>query len=352
MKKVLVAMSGGVDSSVAALLLKQSGYEVAGITMFLGYENGKKITFEEYKKKHEPILKKICELIGIKHYFIDLSEEFDREIVAYFISTYLNGRTPNPCVFCNRKIKFGKLIEFAHKNGYEYLATGHYAKIIEKKGKLFIKRNPYQKDQTYFLYNIKPEYLQYIKFPLSDLKKEEVRKIARENNLPVASKKDSQDICFLGKKKYSDFIKEMADVKFEKGKIISIDGKVLGEHKGIINYTIGQRKGLGISASHPLYVVSIDAKNNKIIVGKKKELFHFKFEVEKLNLFTDKFCKEVQIKIRANFTPKAGKVFVQNKDKLLIIFNEKQPAITPGQAAVIYDNDIVLGGGIITRIVE
>jgi tRNA-specific 2-thiouridylase len=344
-------MSGGVDSSVAALLLKESGFEVVGVTMCLGL-NGEGTggprccgpsAIEDAKR--------VCTRLGISHYVFDFSQELEEKVIKRFVDEYLNGRTPNPCVDCNKFIKFGSLLKKAEAMGFDYLATGHYAKVEEVRGRCFLKRPKDKvKDQTYFLYPIKREALGKILFPLADLTKEEVRQIARENKLPVAEKPQSQDICFIPERDYRKFLSER--IKDPKGgPIVDLRGKVLGRHKGIFFYTIGQRQGLGISWKEPLYVIAIDPKENKVIVGEKKDLKARGLKAKDLNLLVDELPKRAFAKLR--YTHKGEYCQVRLKDnELELIFEEPQEAITPGQSVVLYDEDLVLGGGIIEEVIR
>ncbi|MGL5190973.1 MAG: tRNA 2-thiouridine(34) synthase MnmA, partial [Cetobacterium sp.] len=251
-KVIAVAMSGGVDSSTVAYLLKKQGYKIFGVTM--------KTCGEEDKDA-----KRICDDLGIEHYLLDVTEDFGKEVINYFVDEYSSGRTPNPCMVCNRKIKFGKLIEFAKELGAEALATGHYANIID--GTLAIG-DDMNKDQVYFLSQIKKENLKYIIFPIGKMEKPAVRELAKDLGVRVYAKKDSQEICFVEDGKLKEFLMEKTGGKIGKpGQIVNLKGKVLGKHNGLAFYTIGQRKGLGIASANPLYVIELDRKNNRVIVG-------------------------------------------------------------------------------------
>jgi tRNA-uridine 2-sulfurtransferase len=345
MKKVMVAMSGGVDSSVAALLLKEAGYFVAGVTMSFA----DKASDNEAKKceqKNIEDARRIAKQLQIKHYTIDCSKDFEDKVITNFLKGYLSGKTPNPCVYCNKFIKFGSLLKKTKKLGFDFLATGHYAKIIKSKEKFLLKKpKDKTKDQTYFIYSIKKENLANILFPLADYKKEEVQAIAKEKQLSVFEKPQSQDLCFILQQKYTDFIK-IKKRKEKDGFIVNRDGEILGKHKGISFYTVGQRKGLGVSAKQPLYVLSIDAKGNRIIVGKKERLKKKGLIAENINFLADVFPKKAKAKIRYAHKEAECKIEATG-EKLKIIFSHKQEAITPGQAVVFYNRDIVLGGGII-----
>ncbi|MCM8831387.1 MAG: tRNA 2-thiouridine(34) synthase MnmA [Candidatus Omnitrophica bacterium] len=347
-KKVLVAMSGGVDSSVAAYLLKSSGYQVGGVTMCLGVKISDNKTRCCGPEAIEDA-KRVCEKLDIPHYILDFSKELQKYVISKFILEYQNGKTPNPCVECNRFLKFGILLEKASALGFDFLATGHYATIEKDNGKFFLKKAIDKlKDQSYFLYPIEKEKLKIILFPLAKLTKEEVRQIAYKLNLPVANKPQSQDICFI-QGDYRDFLaKKISKISY--GDIVDKKGNILGQHKGLFFYTIGQRERLGISFSQPLYVIAIDAKLNKIIVGKKDELFACGLIAKDINILVDKLPKKAFAKIR--YQHKEAPCFLYpQENKIKVIFKEKQEAITPGQSVVFYNDKIVLGGGIIEEVI-
>ena len=266
-KKVVVAMSGGVDSSLTAALLLEKNFEVVGVSMLL---------FGEENQTFIQDAKIVAEKIGIEHFVADFRNDFRNDVENYFVTEYLNGRTPNPCVMCNKKIKFGKLFEYAKELGADFFATGHYARIIFEDGRYKLKKAlDTKKDQSYVLYNLTAEQLSKIILPLGEFTKTDTRKLAEDFNLPVAQKKDSQEICFVPNDDYKSFIKNFSSSSkaFCEGEIVDTSGKILGRHNGFANYTIGQRKGLGIAAENPLYVVKIDSENNKIVVGKNDETF-------------------------------------------------------------------------------
>lgn len=345
-KKVLVAMSGGVDSSAAAYILKEKGYEVAGAIMRLWDKPDTEKSIEDAKK--------VCENLGIDFYVFDNRKEFKKTVIENFINEYKNGRTPNPCVVCNKFLKFGAFFEKAKEMGFDYIATGHYAKIIyddETKRFNLLKASMEKKDQSYFLYNMTQEILSHMIFPLSDFEdKQEVRAIAEKAGIEVAKKPDSQEICFIPDNDHTNFIlKECPDLKT--GKIVDKTGKVRGEHSGIIKYTIGQRKGLGISNPTPLFVIKIDVENNEVIVGNEEELFSTELIATDVNLISyeeipDKL--KCTAKIRYAAKPVECTVSkVENTNKIKITFENPQRAITAGQSVVLYEGDIVIGGGII-----
>lgn len=346
-KKVLVAMSGGVDSSVAAMLLKDEGYDVAGVTMCLGIatEDGTKccgVTAIDDARR-------VCDRLKINHYVLDYASQLEEKVIANFVSEYQKGRTPNPCVECNRHLKFRTLLDKALMLGFDFLATGHYA-VIEKNedGYCLARPKDRKKDQTYFLYPIPYERLEHILFPLARLTKDEVRALAKERSLPVAAKQESQDICFVTQKNSQEFLLERVQ-EIKPGPIVDLRGKVLGQHRGIIFHTIGQRGGLGISHPTPLYVVSIDPAANRLVVGEKKDLMGRGLVAGEVNLLAPKWPAQVHAKIRYRKKEALCEVKTE-KDKLKVIFAEEQEAITPGQSVVFYDHDRVLGGGIIDEV--
>ena len=349
-KKVLVAMSGGVDSSVAALLLKDIGYDVTGVTMCPGIrEDGERTRCCGLDAIDDA--KHVCNQLQIPHFVFDFAQEMEEYVINKFTAEYQRGRTPNPCIDCNRYLKFGALLDKARGIGFDYLATGHYARI-EKWGDTWHLMRPKDriKDQTYFLYPIKTGDLSYILFPLGSLSKEEVRTLAKKAGLHVAHKAESQDICFVTQGDYRQFFltKNLSSIE---GNIIDTTGNILGRHRGIIFYTIGQRSGLGISAKTPLYVVDIDAEKNQVIVGKKTDLQAAGLIAGDINLLTAELPVEAEAKIRYRKKPARCKV-VKEGDRLRIIFKETQESITPGQAVVLYAGDEVLGGGVIEEVVR
>ena len=334
MKRVLIGMSGGVDSSVAAYLLKKEGYEVVGLTMSL------------FPKENDTSIidaKQVCQKLNIEHYIVDYTKEFSNKVIKNFIENYQNAKTPNPCIECNKYFKFGLMWQKAQELNCDYIATGHYAAIKDNK----LCRIDSPKDQSYFLYKIDKSILPHILFPLNKyINKDEIRKIAEDNNLTNYNKKDSQDICFIENNDYSSFLEQNLDNLPNKGDFI-YHGKEIGQHKGLIYYTVGQRKGLGISYLHPLYVISLNKENNQVILGDEEELYTKIVNITDINILVDKLPSKAQAKIRYKSKLTSCNIEIIDNNNLRIIFDESVKSVTPGQSLVLYDNDIVLGGGII-----
>ena len=354
--KVVVAMSGGVDSSVVAALMKQEGFDVTGITLKL-YDDTKQSKEGRQCCAGQDILdaKRVSEKININHEILYYQKKFKTEVIDSFIDSYASGETPIPCVQCNQTVKFRDLFKYAKDLKADALITGHYVSRVQNNSHASMYRaKDYSRDQSYFLFSTTQEQLDYLRFPLGEIDKSETRNIAKKLDLNVAEKPDSQDICFVPNGDYSSVIKKFRPESFKKGKIINLSGKQIGEHEGIINYTIGQRKGIKISSEKPLYVVNIDASNNTVIVGNKENLEIKKIKLRDLNILEKRkeFEKIINIKVRSTGRLLKAKInFLGNFAEVEIL--EKETGISPGQACVFYSEDKigdkVLGGGWIDK---
>lgn len=354
-KKALIAMSGGVDSSVAALLTKEQGYACAGITMKLYSNDDAGIEKDNTCCSLDDIedARAVCRRLDIPYYVFNFRESFNSQVIDPFIKAYENGATPNPCIDCNRFIKFNRLMQRMKELGMDYVVTGHYARIEynEASGRYLLKKAlDSTKDQSYVLYCLTQHQLEHTLFPLGSLAKEQVRKIALKNGFVNAEKRDSQDICFVPDGKYAQFIEKHTGKSYEPGEFVDMQGNVLGTHKGIIRYTIGQRKGLGLALPRPMYVCKKELKNNRVILGENSDLFSKELYARELNLIScesiDKPMR-VNARIRYNQKEQPATAVQTEDDRLRVIFDEPQRAICRGQAVVLYREDTVVGGGTI-----
>ena len=359
--RVVVAMSGGVDSSVAAALLKNHGFEVIGITMCFNLPDTPSKRPRCCGLEGIEDARRVAHRLGIKHYVLNLQKVLKEEVIKNFCREYLSGRTPNPCVRCNQYVKFGALLKKALSLGAGCLATGHYARIIKsqepraKSQKYFLnKAKDLKKDQSYFLYRLGQAQLKKIIFPLGNYRKDEVRNLARKFNLPVAEKRESQEICFLPGTDYREFLKKnYRNSKINPGPAVDTKGRILGLHKGIALYTIGQREGLGLAVGYPVYVIKIDARRNRITVGTKEEACSREFLVKDCHFTLRPLKKKIALKVKIRYNHKeAPAELMPQGSKIKVRFKKSQFAITPGQSAVFYNQDKVLGGGIIDKILN
>lgn len=345
-KKILVAMSGGLDSSIAAWLLKEKGHDVTGVTMDMGLNGGR----GGGREGADAVTKaaRVCEHLSIPHITLEVADLFEKRVIGKFAFEYSRGRTPNPCIDCNRYLKFGVLLEETLKMGFDHLATGHYARIDHAEGRWRLLRPlDSAKDQTYFLYRIRRVDLPHLLFPLGSSRKSEVRLMAERLSLPLALNEESQDICFIPDGDYRALLSDLS-VCSEPGDIVDVSGRVIGRHRGIVNYTVGQRGGLGISTPRPLHVISIDAMNNRVVVGHKEDLYSRMLIAGDLNLMRETLPERATAKIR--YRKRFASCSVERRgDRAVVLFDEPQDSITPGQAVVFYDGAEVLGGGVIER---
>ncbi|MBR6978080.1 MAG: tRNA 2-thiouridine(34) synthase MnmA [Lachnospiraceae bacterium] len=353
--KALIAMSGGVDSSVSALLMKQAGYECVGCTMRL-YDNemiGEDLHSTCCSQKDTRDARLVTLRLGIPYYIFHYEEQFRDTLIEPFVCAYEEGRTPNPCIECNRIFKFGLLQEQMKELECDCVVTGHYARIEEdpQNGRMLLKKGlDASKDQSYVLYTMTQEQLKNTRFPLGTLRKEEVRRIAEENGFTNAHKSDSQDICFVPDGDYVGFMERFRGTEYPKGDFVDREGHVIGRHKGYVHYTIGQRRGLGIAAAHPLYVLEVRPEDNVVVLGREEELFRKELFAGQVNLISvEKLTGPMRVsaKIRYRHKEQPATVYPEQDGRIRVVFDEAQRAITPGQAVVLYQDDVVVGGGVI-----
>ncbi len=352
-KTVVIGMSGGVDSSVAAYLLKKEGYQVIGVTMQIWQEE-ERLTEEEEGGccglSAVDDARRVAFQLGIPYYVMNFRQEFEDKVIRYFAQSYLEGKTPNPCIACNRYVKWESLLARALSLGADYIATGHYAGVVRlPNGRYTLKRTKV-KDQTYALCNLTQYQLAHTLMPAGEYSKDEIRAIAEEIGLTVANKPDSQEICFVPDQDYAGFIENYTAQKVPEGNFVDLNGQVLGRHKGIIHYTVGQRKGLGIALGKPVFVLEIRPETNEVVLGSYEDSLSDRLIAEDLNFMSIEDLEgemEVMAKIRYNHPGARARIRKLDENRVECLFEEPQRAITPGQAVVFYDGDLVVGGGTI-----
>lgn len=356
-EKVVVGMSGGVDSSVAAYLLLKAGYDVIGVTMQIWQDEDIEVQSANSGccgLSAVDDARRVANKLGIPYYVMNFKEEFTNSVIDYFVEEYQNGYTPNPCIACNRYVKWESLLDRSLSIGAKYIATGHYAKITKlENGRYTLQESvTADKDQTYALYNLTQDQLAHTLMPVGEYTKDEIRKIAKEIDLRTHNKPDSQEICFIPDNNYAKFISEYTKKEQEEGNFINSDGQVIGRHKGIINYTIGQRRGLNLSMGHPVFVLAIRPETNEVVIGNSDEVYSDKLYANDLNFMSIPDLEgDMKVTGKIRYSHKGSTCTIRKvaDDKIECIFDEPQRAITPGQAIVFYDKDIVVGGGTIMR---
>lgn len=350
-EKIMIGMSGGVDSSVAALMLQKAGCEVVGVTMILKPDDILSPEEKLLAQKEVEDAAAVCRKLGIPHYAPDFTEEFRRAVIDDFASEYVAGRTPNPCIRCNQNLKFGKMLDFALEMGCDRIATGHYSRIERRPdGRYLLKKANSRKDQSYFLYGFTQHQLRHTLLPLEHLEKDEARAIAAEYGLPVAHKPDSQEICFIRNNDYMSFLKAYRDTLPGHGDFVDLQGNVIGRHRGICGYTIGQRKGLGVTFGEPRYVTAIDGRSNTVTLGPEGSQYRRELVAGSLNFIPfDELTGEMRVTAKVRYQAKPAEALITplSDGRARVIFTEAQRSVTPGQAVVFYDGDTVLGGGTI-----
>lgn len=351
-KKVIIAMSGGVDSSVAAFLMKEKGYECIGATMKLYDNEDIGISREKTCCSLDDIddARAVARRLDMPYYVFNFKDEFEEKVIHKFISTYENGGTPNPCIDCNRYLKFEKLFQRMYELGFDYVVTGHYAKVEEESGWFYLKKGEdVTKDQSYVLYSLTQSQLSHIQFPLGAYSKSEIREIAQSQNFLNARKKDSQDICFVPDGNYAKFIEGYLGKTYPQGDFVDKNGNVIGRHQGIIRYTNGQRKGLGVAFGKPMYVTGKDAEKNTVTLCTNEELFSDTLLAVDFNWLIPNPSEQIKCKarVRYNMKEQPATAYILEDNKVKVVFDEPQRAITKGQAVVLYEDDVVLGGGTI-----
>ncbi|MBQ8144959.1 MAG: tRNA 2-thiouridine(34) synthase MnmA [Butyricicoccus sp.] len=357
-EKALIAMSGGVDSSVAALLMKQRGYICIGATMKLFHNEDIGVSRAHTCCSLEDVedARSVAYALDMPYYVFNFSDRFKADVIEPFIRHYENGMTPNPCIDCNRFLKFDKLFQRMKELEYDFVVTGHYAQIFfnEDIGRYCLKKAvDKNKDQSYVLWSLTQEQLAHVQFPLGGMEKSEVRALAEENGFINAKKHDSQDICFVQNGSYADFIEQYTGKTYPSGDFVDTKGHVLGQHRGIIRYTVGQRKGLGLALPEPMYVKSVDSKTNTVVLGTSEELCSKKLTATHINLISvPKITGAMRVKAKVRYRqPEQWATLTQTgEDTLTVVFDEPQRSVTAGQSVVLYDGDLVVGGGIITSV--